>query len=104
MLCNLNNLLSKNYLVLHNFDSTFNCWFYSSIWIAFDRYKLTQIKEGELLNTELRIVALIRLGIKTAKIATFLRYSVSTIYNYRSLKKTKPKVLEKNLNQTDLNW
>jgi hypothetical protein len=35
--------------------------------------ELTQIKEGELLNTELRIVALIRLYNKdSAKIATFL--------------------------------
>lgn len=52
--------------------------------------ELTQIKEGELLNTELRIVALIRLGIKdSAKIAVFLRYSVSTIYNYRSQIKNK---------------
>jgi hypothetical protein len=50
----------------------------------------TQLKEGELLNTELRIFALIRLGIKdSAKISTFLRYSVSTIYNYRSQLKNK---------------
>jgi hypothetical protein len=50
----------------------------------------TQLKEGELLNTELRIFALIRLGIKdSAKISTFLRYSISTIYNYRSQLKNK---------------
>jgi hypothetical protein len=50
--------------------------------------ELTQLKNGELLN-ELRIVALIRLGIKdSAKIAVFL-YSVSTIYNYRSQIKNK---------------
>lgn len=50
----------------------------------------TQLKEGELLNTELRIFALIRLGIKdSAKISIFLRYSVSTIYNYRSQLKNK---------------
>ncbi|WP_281227531.1 DUF6377 domain-containing protein [Flavobacterium aquiphilum] len=49
-----------------------------------------QPKEGEQLNTELRIFALIRLGIKdSAKIAVFLRYSVSTIYNYRSQLKNK---------------
>ncbi|MCD8385433.1 MAG: DUF6377 domain-containing protein [Bacteroidales bacterium] len=37
------------------------------------------------LNTELRIFALIRLGIDdSAKIAQFLRYSVTTIYNYRT--------------------
>jgi hypothetical protein len=49
-----------------------------------------QIKKGELLNPELRIFALIRLGIKdSAKIAEFLRYSASTIYNYRSQIKNK---------------
>jgi len=42
------------------------------------------LKQGELLNTELRIFALIRLGITdSVKIAGFLRYSISTIYNYR---------------------
>ncbi len=40
--------------------------------------------EGRL-NTELRIFALIRLGITdSTKIAQFLRYSVTTIYNYRT--------------------
>ncbi|NDV83329.1 DUF6377 domain-containing protein [Bacteroides sp. 51] len=43
------------------------------------------LKPGELLNTELRIFALIRLGITdSVKIAAFLRYSLSTIYNYRT--------------------
>ena len=42
-------------------------------------------RKGELLTTELRIYALIRLGITdSTKISTFLRYSMSTIYNYRS--------------------
>ena len=37
------------------------------------------------LNTELRIFALIRLGITDSdKIAKFLRYSLTTIYNYRT--------------------
>ena len=46
--------------------------------------KQVQLKEGELMNTELRIYALIRLGITdSVKIAQFLRYSVTTIYNYR---------------------
>ena len=41
-------------------------------------------KPGERLNTELRIYALVRLGITdSVKIARFLRYSVTTIYNYR---------------------
>jgi DNA-binding NarL/FixJ family response regulator len=52
--------------------------------------ELLHLKQGELLNTELRIFALIRLGIKdSTKIAEFLRYSVSTIYNYRSQIKNK---------------
>lgn len=42
-------------------------------------------RQGELLNTELRIFALVRLGITdSVKIAQFLRYSVTTIYNYRT--------------------
>ncbi|MEE1898616.1 DUF6377 domain-containing protein [Flavobacterium rakeshii] len=44
-----------------------------------------ELKPGELLNAELRIFALERLGISDAvKIASFLRYSLSTIYNYRT--------------------
>ena len=44
-----------------------------------------ELKKGELLNTELRIFALIRLGIKdSGRIASLLRYSVNTIYNYRA--------------------
>lgn len=41
-------------------------------------------KKGDLLSTELRIFALIRLGITDSKeIASLLHYSVSTIYNYK---------------------
>ncbi len=48
------------------------------------------VKQGELLNTELRIFALIRLGITdSVKIAAFLRYSLSTIYNYRTRARNK---------------
>jgi hypothetical protein len=44
-----------------------------------------QLKQGQLLNTELRIYALIRLGISdSVKISHFLRCSLSTIYNYRT--------------------
>lgn len=43
------------------------------------------LKEGEMLNTELRIFALIKLGItQSSHIASLLRYSVNTIYNYRA--------------------
>lgn len=41
-------------------------------------------KTGELLTPELRIYALVRLGINdSTKIAEFLHYSVQTVYNYR---------------------
>lgn len=43
------------------------------------------LKRGDLLNTELRIFALIRMGIQdSSRIATLLFYSPQTIYNYRA--------------------
>lgn len=49
-------------------------------------------KKGEL-NTELRIFALIRLGVEdSSQIAKFLGYSVNTIYNYRAKVKNKTKI------------
>jgi DNA-binding NarL/FixJ family response regulator len=76
-----------------NFDQTFLQLFPSFIdefsKLLVDK-ELLHLKPSELLNTELRIFALIRLGIKdSTKIAEFLRYSVSTIYNYRSQIKNK---------------
>ena len=48
------------------------------------------LKHDELLNVELRILALIRLGItNSSQIADFMRYSVNTIYNYRAKIKNK---------------
>ena len=48
------------------------------------------LKNGELLTPELRIFALIRLGIdNSSRIAELLRYSVNTIYNYRAKVKNK---------------
>ena len=50
-------------------------------------------KRGEILTTELRIFALIRMGIKdSSKIATLLFYSPQTIYNHRSVVKNKAKI------------
>jgi len=44
------------------------------------------------LSTELRIFALIRLGVTdTARIAHFLGYSLATVYNYRSRIRNKVK-------------
>ena len=49
-------------------------------------------KSNELLTTELRIFALIRLGITDSNaIAHFLGYSLATIYNYRSRMKNRAK-------------
>jgi hypothetical protein len=49
-----------------------------------------QVKDDELLNTDLRIYALIRLGINdNEKIASFLNYSVNTIYTYKTKIKSK---------------
>jgi tetratricopeptide (TPR) repeat protein len=48
------------------------------------------LKKDELLNTDLRIYALIRLGINdNTKIAQFLNYSVNTIYTYKTKMKSK---------------
>ena len=48
-----------------------------------------ELEKGQRMNTDLRILALIRLGIDdSSKIAEFLNYSVNTIYNYRARLKT----------------
>ena len=71
-----------------NFDNTFLQLFPTFVedfnaLIADDEQ--ISLKAGERMNTELRIFALIRLGITdSVKIAQFLRYSVTTIYNYRT--------------------
>lgn len=67
----------KAFLKLYpNFVDEFN-----SLLRPEDGYKL----EKDQLNTELRIFALIRMGITdVGQIAVFLHYSVQTIYNYKS--------------------
>jgi cell division protein FtsB len=71
-----------------NFDNTFLHLFptfvneFNLLLREKERFNL---KQGEAFNPELRIFALIRLGITDSfKIANFLRYSSQTIYNYRS--------------------
>ena len=50
------------------------------------------LKYNELLTTELRIFALIRLGVTDSNaIAHFLGYSLATVYNYRSRMKNRAK-------------
>lgn len=57
-------------------------------------------KNDELLNTELRIFALIRLGISdSSQIAKFLRYSVNTVYTYRAKVKAKAKIARDDFEQ-----
>ena len=51
------------------------------------------LKQDALLNRELRIYALLRLGITdSGKIANFLRCSTSTVYNYRTKMRNKAAV------------
>ena len=48
------------------------------------------LKDGEQLNTELRILAFVRLGIQDSpRIAQVLNYSLNTIYSYRNRVKNK---------------
>ncbi|MEI9956225.1 MAG: DUF6377 domain-containing protein [Ferruginibacter sp.] len=65
-----------------NFILEFNALFKKEDWII--------LKDGELLNTDLRIFALIRMGIyETDKIARILEYSVNTINTYKTKIKNK---------------
>lgn len=60
-----------------------------------------ELKPKENLNTELRIFALIRIGINDSeKIAKFLRCSLTTVYTYRS--KTKKKAIDPDSFDTSL--
>ncbi len=79
----------KAFLKLYpNFVDEFN-----SLLKPEDTYKL----EKDQLNTELRIFALIRMGITdVGQIAVFLHYSVQTIYNYKS-KVKRMSILDGNL-------
>ena len=56
------------------------------------------LKHDKLLTPELRIYALIRLGItENAQIAEFLHYSIQTVYNYRQRMRNKALVKGKSL-------
>ncbi|BDD00570.1 DUF6377 domain-containing protein [Persicobacter psychrovividus] len=83
-----------------NFDRTF-LKIYPNFVTEFNALMLPENqfepKQGEQLNSELRIFALIRLGIQdSGKIAKLLRYSVHTIYNYRAKVKKKTMVPKEN--------
>lgn len=64
-----------------------------------------KIKEGELLTPGLRIYALMRLGINdNSKIASFLHYSLQTVYNYRMKMRNKAISDKKDLSVQILNF
>ena len=73
---------------LYNFDKAFIELFPNFINefnTLFDPKNQVQLEEGELLNNETRIFALIRLGIThNEKIAQILGLSVNTVYAYKS--------------------
>lgn len=79
-----------------NFDNTFLHLYpdfveeFNSLLRKEERFEL---KPYELLNAELRIFALIRLGITdSSRIANFLHYSANTIYTYRTRVRNKAAV------------
>lgn len=82
-----------------NFDRAFlNIYpgFVSALNALLKEEERFELRKGELLNTELRVFALIRLGITdSGKIADFLRCSLQTVYNYRS------KIKRKSLNEEE---
>ena len=60
-----------------------------------------ELKEGELLNTDLRILAFMRLGIEEGtRIAQVLNYSVYTIYTYRN--KLRNRAIDRNTFEADV--
>lgn len=79
----------------HNFDKSFLELFpnfiasFNDLLVEDER---VHPKSHELLTTELRIFALIRLGVTDSNaIAHFLGYSLATVYNYRSRMKNRAK-------------
>jgi len=79
--------------LFHQFDEIFLRLFPSFIAdfnALFPPDNRTIVKKGELLNTELRIYALYRLGIQDSnQVADFLELSISTIYTYKTRIKSK---------------
>lgn len=93
ILVNNINLTKEREELFINFDKAFLKIFpnfvngYNELFSEDNRVKLLP---NQLLNTDLRIFALVRLGISdTEKIAHILEYSVNTIYNYKARIKSK---------------
>jgi hypothetical protein len=89
--------------LLHNFDTAFINLFPNFI-NEFNSLMKPEnqlvLKNGQILNKELRIFALIRLGVKhNDKIAQILGYSVNSIYAYKSKIRNMSKVDNENFDQ-----
>ena len=96
VLVNNINLTKEREELFINFDKAFLKIFpnfvngYNELFSEENRVKLLP---NQLLNTDLRIFALVRLGISdTEKIAHILEYSVNTIYNYKARIKSKSNI------------
>jgi tetratricopeptide (TPR) repeat protein len=102
-LVNTLNLKKGREEVLHDFDQIFLKLFPNFIAEFNELIKEdghVKLKEGELLNTDIRIFALIRMGIHdTHKIASILGYSVNTINTYKSKIKNKSVVLNEDFEE-----
>jgi tetratricopeptide (TPR) repeat protein len=90
------NLKKEKEELLQNFDKVFLKLFpdfvkgYNTLFLEEDR---AQLRDHEFLNTDLRIFALIRMGIhENEKIARILEYSVNTINTYKTRIKNKSTV------------
>lgn len=90
IIANLNryNVNKERENLFHQFDDIFLKLFPTFIAdfnALFPSDHTSVIKKGELLNTEMRIYALYRLGIQDSnQIADFLELSVTTIYSYKT--------------------
>lgn len=87
------NMRKERQTLFHQFDVVFLKIFpnfikdFNALFSDNDRITL---KQNELLNSELRIFGLIRLGINdNEKIAKFLNFSVTTVYTYKTKVKAK---------------
>jgi len=87
-LVNSTNLKKEKEELLQNFDKVFLKLFPDFIQRYNDLFReedKVQLKDHEFLNTDLRIFALIRMGIHdNEKIARILEYSVNTINTYKT--------------------
>ncbi len=93
ILINNINLTKEREELFVNFDRAFLKLFpnfVDSYNMLFSDENHVKLLPNQLLNTDLRIFALVRLGINdTEKIAHILEYSVNTIYNYKARIKSK---------------